>query len=165
MSDQYLGSGGSFAQSASETMTGASGGFGDMAAGDLVGSGRSGEMTPEGTESPGEQSGGMLSGAKEKAGEVAGQATDKLDAGKEKAAGGLDVVAGTLREKAGAIGGGQLQGPATAVADAVSSGAEMLRSKDSEQLITELEDLIRRKPVESLVAAAAVGFVLSKALR
>jgi hypothetical protein len=31
--------------------------------------------------------------------------------------------------------------------------------------MTELEGLVRRKPVESLVAAAAIGFVLSKVVR
>jgi ElaB/YqjD/DUF883 family membrane-anchored ribosome-binding protein len=40
----------------------------------------------------------------------------------------------------------------------------MLRGRDSEQLISELESLVRSKPVESLLVAAGIGYLLSRAL-
>lgn len=100
-----------------------------------------------------------------KASTIADQATTKADAGMEKAAGGLETLAGTLREKSGSMGGGQVQSIATTAADKLESGAEMLRQKDTDQLVSELEALVRRKPVESLLVAAGVGFLFSKALR
>jgi hypothetical protein len=83
----------------------------------------------------------------------------------DRVAGGLDTVAGTLREKSESMGGGQVASIATTAADKLESGAEMLRSQNTDQLVTELEALVRRKPVESMLVAAGIGFVLSKALR
>lgn len=100
-----------------------------------------------------------------KASTIADQATTKADAGMEKAAGGLETLAGTLREKSESMGGGQVQSIATTAANKLESGAEMLRQKDTDQLVSELEALVRRKPVESLLVAAGVGFLFSKALR
>lgn len=100
-----------------------------------------------------------------KASAVADQATTKADAGMEKAAGGLETLAGTLREKTEAMGGGQVQSIATTAADKLESGAEMLRQKDTDQLVSELEALVRQKPAQALLVAAGVGFLFSKALR
>jgi len=105
--------------------------------------------------------------AKEQATAVAGQATEqageKVDVGMDKAAGGLGKLADTVRQQA--EGGGPVPGQATMVAEKLDMAANYLRDKDSDQLIGDLEGLVRRKPVESLVAAVGVGFLLSKALR
>jgi ElaB/YqjD/DUF883 family membrane-anchored ribosome-binding protein len=105
--------------------------------------------------------------ARERAGEVAGQAAAKADVGIEKAAGGLDRAADMLREKAGGTGagGGAMQSAATVAADRLDTAAQYLQGKDTDQLVAELEALVRRRPMESLLVAAGIGFVLSKALR
>jgi hypothetical protein len=93
------------------------------------------------------------------------QAASKADAGMEKAASGLDTLAGTIRDKSQTMGGGQMQSIASTAADKMESGAEMLRHTDSEQLVSELEALVRRKPVESMLVAAGIGFLFAKAMR
>lgn len=104
--------------------------------------------------------------AKEKVGQITDQATTKVDAGMDKAAGGLQTLAETIRDKAPADGqGGGVGAVVATTADKLESASQYLRDKDTDQLMTELEGLVRRKPVESMVAAAAVGFVLSKILR
>lgn len=101
----------------------------------------------------------------EKAGQMADQATAKADAGMDKAATGLDRAAETLRERGESMGEGTAANAATMAADRLEQGAQFLRENDTDQLIAELEALVRRKPVESLLVAAGVGFLLSKALR
>jgi ElaB/YqjD/DUF883 family membrane-anchored ribosome-binding protein len=101
----------------------------------------------------------------EKAGQMADQATAKADAGMDKAASGLDRAAETIRERGESMGGGTVADAATMAADRLEQGAQFLRENDTDQLIAELEALVRRKPVESLLVAAGVGFLLSKALR
>lgn len=138
-----------------------------------------GESMPQGaagsgTDTPGSESGSVqdqvreqtdkvISTATQKATTLADQASTSMDAGLEKASGGLDALAGTLRERSQSLGGAQ--SIATAAADKLESGAEMLRGQSTDQLMAELEALVRRKPVESLLVAAGVGFVLSRALR
>jgi ElaB/YqjD/DUF883 family membrane-anchored ribosome-binding protein len=112
-----------------------------------------------------EQADKVIGTATQKVSSVADQATSSTDAGMAKAASGLDTLAGTIRDKSQSLGGGQVESMATAAADRLQSGAEMLRSQNTDQLVSELEALIRRRPVESLLVAAGVGFVLSKALR
>lgn len=94
---------------------------------------------------------------------IGSQATSKADAGIEKAAGGLDSIASTLRERGESMGEGQVASLATAAAERMSSGAEMLRGTDSDQLMTDLESLIRRRPMESLLVAAGIGYLISRA--
>jgi hypothetical protein len=105
-----------------------------------------------------------MSNVQQKASEIGDQATSKADAGMEKAAGGLDSLASTLRDKGESMGQGQMGNMATMAATKLESGAEMLRSKDTDQLVTELETLIRKRPVESLLVAVGAGYLLSRAL-
>jgi ElaB/YqjD/DUF883 family membrane-anchored ribosome-binding protein len=102
--------------------------------------------------------------AREKAGDMAGQAHDKADAGMDRAAEGLGRAADTLREQ-GSSREGKVGNVATSAASALEQGAEKLRTSDTDQLLNELEAMVRRKPVESMLVAAGVGFILSKALR
>jgi ElaB/YqjD/DUF883 family membrane-anchored ribosome-binding protein len=104
-----------------------------------------------------------MSGVTEKASGIGGQATSKADAGIEKAAGGLESLATTLRDRGESMGEGQVGSLATAAAERMSSGAELLRGKDTDQMVTDLEALIRRRPIESLLVAAGIGYLISRA--
>lgn len=114
-----------------------------------------------------DKAGAAADTAKEKASAVADQATTKVDAGMDKAAGGLESVAQTIRDKGQSVGGdgSGVQTAVATTAEKLDTAAQYLREKDTEQLMTELEALVRRKPVESVLVAAGVGFLLSKALR
>jgi hypothetical protein len=131
------------------------------------GSGQGGQGMGGAVDQAKEMAGQAVDTARDKAGQVTEQATAKTDVGIEKAAGGLDRAADVLRERAGGTGagGGAMQSAATMAADRLDSAAQYLQGKDTDQLVAELEALVRRRPMESLLVAAGVGFVLSKALR
>ena len=112
-----------------------------------------------------EQAGAMLDTAKDRATQMTDQATSAVDTGMDKAASGLDTAAGTLRDRGESMGGGSMASLATTAADKMEAGAQLLREKDTEQIVSDLEALVRRKPVESLLVAAGIGFVLSKIVR
>jgi len=128
-----------------------------------------GSADMSGSESAGGTGGTMdkakeaMSGVTEMASGIGSQATSKADAGIEKAAGGLESLATTLRDRGESMGEGQVGSLATAAAERMSSGAEMLRGKDTEQMMTDLEALIRRRPMESLLVAAGIGYLISRA--
>jgi len=102
--------------------------------------------------------------AKEKAGEMSDKAHDKADQGIDAAASGLGSAADTLRQQ-GEQRGGTVGTAAARTADTLESASHYLRDKDSDQLMNDLESLVRQKPVESLLVAAGVGFILSKLFR
>ena len=102
--------------------------------------------------------------ASAKASQLGDQATQKADMSKDKAAGGLDSLAHTLRDKSQTMGDGQVGSMATKAADKLEFGAEKLRSKDTDQLLTDLEALIRKRPLGSVAVAAALGFMFARAL-
>ncbi len=54
---------------------------------------------------------------------------------------------------------------ATKAADRLDAAAQYLKDKDSQQLMADLEGLVRRKPTQTLLVAAGVGFLLSKVVR
>ncbi len=115
-----------------------------------------------------QKAGSAMETAKQKTDQVADQATTKVDAGIDKAAGGLDKLADTIRsraEGAGESGGSPMVSRATMVADRLDATAQYLRGKDTDQLVTDLETLVRRKPTQSLLVAAGVGFLLSRTRR
>jgi ElaB/YqjD/DUF883 family membrane-anchored ribosome-binding protein len=99
--------------------------------------------------------------AKEKVADVSSQAHAKADEGMNKAAEGVTQAADMLRQR-GEQTGGSVGSAATTVADKLDTAGSYLQEKDTDQLLQDLEALIRRKPVESLLVAAGAGFVLSK---
>lgn len=111
-----------------------------------------------------EKAGEMAGQAREKAGAMADQAQEKADLGMQKTADGLERAAETIRDKTQGQGS-TMSAAATNAADALEQGAGYLRATDTEQLLSDLEDMVRQRPIESLLVAAGVGFVLSKALR
>ena len=94
--------------------------------------------------------------------------TDKvisgIDKGKDMAADRLDDAVDSIRARTGQMDDGQISSAATMAADRLESGAQMLRSFDSEEMLTNLESMIRQKPLESLLVAAGIGYVLARAM-
>ena len=106
----------------------------------------------------------VVTNVQHKASEIGDQAASRADAGMDKAAQGLGSLASTLRERSESMGDSQMGSMATMAADRLESGAEMLRAKDTDQLVSDLEALVRRRPVESLLVAVGAGYLLSRAL-
>lgn len=108
---------------------------------------------------------GRIAGqAQEKVENAAGQAQEKADMGMQKAADGLERAAETLRSRSDSQGGA-VGDAAMSAAGALEQGAEYLRGTDTEQLLNDVEAMVRRRPVESLLVAAGLGIVVAKAMR
>lgn len=102
--------------------------------------------------------------AREKAGQVAGQAQHRADEGMHKAAETMDQAAEKLRQRGGEQAGAMGQVANTA-ADTLDSASSYLEGTDTAEMLDQVEAYIRKHPMQSLVIAAGVGFVLSKAFR
>lgn len=102
--------------------------------------------------------------AQAKAGEVGEQLHSRTDKGIDSAASGLGQAAGMLRQQ-GEGREGTVGTAAAKTADTLETASAYLHEKDTDQLVSDLEALVRRKPVESVLVAAGIGFVLSKIVR
>ena len=103
--------------------------------------------------------GASLGTLKTKAQDVGARAAQRADQARVGAAAGLENVASTLHEK-----GERVASAAHSAADAVSYGAEYLRENDVQTMLSDLMEVIRRNPGPSLLGAAALGFMLGRAL-
>jgi ElaB/YqjD/DUF883 family membrane-anchored ribosome-binding protein len=102
--------------------------------------------------------------AREKAGQIAGEAQHRADEGMHKAAQTMDQAAQTLRQR-GSEQGGPVGQVANTAADTLGSASEYLQGTDTAEMMDQVEAYIRQNPVQSLLIAAGVGFVLSKAFK
>jgi ElaB/YqjD/DUF883 family membrane-anchored ribosome-binding protein len=80
----------------------------------------------------------------------------------DMAASGLGQAAQTIRQQGNQSGNSTVSGVANSAANTLDSASQYLRQTDTDQLLDDLEALVRRKPVESVLVAAGIGFVLSK---
>ena len=104
---------------------------------------------------------GAASDAADKLSSAARSAIDKLDAGRKSVAHGIEKTAGVVRSLA----------PETAVrqarntADTMENAADYIRSRNLRTIGADLTKAVRRNPTPSLIAAAAVGFLLGMTMR
>jgi ElaB/YqjD/DUF883 family membrane-anchored ribosome-binding protein len=104
--------------------------------------------------------------AKDKADKVVGQATQTVDQQRDSVAGGLDSVAGSLRERADQIpGGDKTTHMAENAADKIQSASGYLRENDVNDMMQDVQVFVRQHPTESLVMAAAAGFLVGRMLK
>lgn len=97
--------------------------------------------------------------------EIGRKAGSVIDEKKEAAARGLDSAAEAIREKAETLPGGeQVARVAHAAADAMERSAEYVRDQDVEEMLSNAKELVARHPGVTLLAAAAVGFLLARTL-
>ena len=118
------------------------------------------EFPPSGQEpASGIDDGGRLGSLRSKAQDVGARAAQRADQARVGAAAGLESVASTLHDK-----GERVASAAHSAADTVSYGAEYLRDNDVQTMLNDLMEVIRRNPGPSLIGAAALGFLLGRAL-
>jgi ElaB/YqjD/DUF883 family membrane-anchored ribosome-binding protein len=107
---------------------------------------------------------------REKAGEVREGVENRLDGALDQTANRLQGAAGSLHQAAERLEG---QGGVRAtagrwaheVADAGESAADYLRDTDMHELSTSLERQVRERPLQTLLVAAAAGWLVGKILR
>ena len=97
--------------------------------------------------------------------ETARAATRKVDEARSVASDQLEGAASAIGEQADTLPGGRrVKEFAQAAADRLSSGADYVRSHDARRMMTDVETAVRKNPGPALLIAAAVGFVLGRAL-
>jgi len=101
--------------------------------------------------------------ARDKMTELGHAVTDKIDDNRGAAAGGLESAASTLHEKAESLPGGEkVANLAHTAADKLTSTADYVRKHDVNSMMADMERLVKNNPGPSLLAAAAIGFLLGR---
>lgn len=98
--------------------------------------------------------------------EQAEHARDMADQQRERAAHGMERAADTLRERSEQIPGGERTTEiANRAADSMEGVAQYLQDTEMSEMMHDVERVVRDHPREALLAAAAVGFLVGRALR
>lgn len=98
---------------------------------------------------------------KDKASEIGAQAADKADDAMTSTGQGMQNLAQTVRDNAPSGTVGEI---ATNAASALEKGGAYLQQSDPTAVRNDLEELIRRNPIPSLLVGLGIGFLLARAL-
>jgi hypothetical protein len=100
-----------------------------------------------------------------KAAELRQRAAEAIDAKRDAVANKIESAAFSLRERAETMPGGErLAGAADSAAGAMQSAADYVRDHDVEEMLSDIQRTVKRHPGAALLTAAAVGFVIARAL-
>jgi len=104
--------------------------------------------------------------AKERVTEAGRGAAAKIDEKREPAADALDSAATALHDKADSLPGGEsVSSMAHTAANKVGATADYVREHNVRDMMSDVEQFVKSHPGQSLVAAAAVGFLVGRAFR
>jgi ElaB/YqjD/DUF883 family membrane-anchored ribosome-binding protein len=113
-----------------------------------------------------ERAGQAADQAREKVGEAANTATHMVDERRGQASEVMDTAADQIRERGETLPGGERTTEMAAMAaDKVESTSAYIRDHDVQDMMSDLETLVRQHPTQSLIAAAAAGFLVGRMLR
>jgi ElaB/YqjD/DUF883 family membrane-anchored ribosome-binding protein len=92
-------------------------------------------------------------------------AAAKIDENRDAAARGLHTAATSLHNQADGLPGGEkVTSLAHSAADTLSSTADYVRDHDVSGMMADVERLVKNNPGPSLLAAAAIGFLVGRTL-
>src|SRR5262245_16055585 len=97
---------------------------------------------------------------KDRASQFGSTVSQTVDRQRENAAKGLDRAASTLHE-----GTGSAARMAHGLADGMQSTASYIRSHSIGDMGSDIGELCRRHPVQALISAGVLGFLLGRAIR
>ena len=104
--------------------------------------------------------------ARGKVQEVGRNVQAKIDENRAPAADKLQNAASALHQKADQLPGGEtVAGMAHRTADTMQATAEYVRRHDLQDMMGDVETFVRKRPGPSLIAAAAVGFLIGRRFR
>jgi hypothetical protein len=93
------------------------------------------------------------------------RAAAAIDEKREAVARGIESAASSLHARAETLPGGEnLARAAHGTAEAMEKTAEYVRDQDVEAMLSDVGNVVKRHPGAVLLAAAAVGFLLARAL-
>ena len=109
----------------------------------------------------------LVSKLKDKASQVTSTVSDTVGRQRDNMAGGLDRAASTIHEKAGSLPGAgeKAANAAHRLADGMESTASYLRDRDLKGLGDDVAGICRKYPLQSLLSAVALGFLVGRSLR
>ena len=96
--------------------------------------------------------------------EWGGTAEAKINERRTTAAGALESTAGKMHHAAD-TGAQKFSSAVHSAAEGFQSTATYLREHDTRPMMSDLEDVVRKRPGQSLLIAAAVGFLMGRAFR
>jgi hypothetical protein len=96
---------------------------------------------------------------KDQVNDLSRSATEKIEATRVAAAGGLDSTASALHNS-----GEKVADLAHEAADKLHSGAKYLRKNDVPGILSDLQGIVRKNPGISLLVAGFMGFAVARAL-
>lgn len=103
--------------------------------------------------------------ATSRAADLAQRAAAAIDEKRETVARGIESAASSLHARAETLPGGEkLSRAAHNTAEAMEKTADYVRDQDVEAMLSDVGDVVKRHPGVVLLAAAAVGFLLARAL-
>ena len=116
------------------------------------------------TSNLGEKVSDSVSQVKETVSNLGTAAANKIDEGREAAAGGLKKAATAMHENAGGFSGGdKLTNLAHSAADVLDTTADYMRDHNTSRMMADVTTVVKNNPGASLVAAAVVGFLIGRA--
>jgi ElaB/YqjD/DUF883 family membrane-anchored ribosome-binding protein len=102
---------------------------------------------------------------KDKVADLGRTAANKIDENREATASGLQKAASALHEQAeGLPGGEKVSSLAHAAADKLGCTADYVRDHDVNRMMADVETLVKNNPGRSLLVAAAIGFLVGRAI-
>lgn len=103
--------------------------------------------------------------ATSKAKEMGRKAASAIDEKKDALARGIDSAASSLHARAESLPGGEkIVRAAHTAAEAMEKTAGYLRDQDVNDMLADAQRVIKKHPGATLLTAAAVGFLLARAL-
>jgi len=100
---------------------------------------------------------------RDRASELGRKVVDKVNESRGSAASGLESTASTIHERANNLPGGEgVQNIAHATADKLAATANYMRTHQVQDVVTDVEQIVRRNPGQALLAAAVVGFCVGR---
>ena len=103
--------------------------------------------------------------AKDKLSDVARTAVETIDESRSTTAHGLDAAASALHDRADNLPGGeQVNAFAHGAADRLTTTADYVRKHDVNQMVADVESLVKNNPGPSLAVAAVFGFLVGRAV-
>ena len=112
-----------------------------------------------------ELSGDGASPATSRASEIGRRAAAAIDERRDGIADRIESAASSLHQKAERLPLGEtVASAAHTTADAIERAADYVREQDVQEILSDAQQIVKRHPGIALLTAAAVGFVLARAI-
>jgi hypothetical protein len=104
---------------------------------------------------------------RDKGNEMGRKAVEHLEDGRAAAADGLKGAARGLHRRADAIteSAERVSAVTHKVADKVESASRYVRQNDGRDMLSDVKEIVRKRPTASILAALTVGYLAARALR